>query len=88
MQEALMAKPQFQRTHLFLPLGGSCDMRSNADTRLDPQNFAISAPLAEEEDFELGGEFLDVYIRAGERVAGFLAGCMLIAGVWTLHAAF
>ena len=58
-----------------------------ANLRLDPPHFAISAALSGEEDFELGGEFLDVFVRAGERVAGFLAGCMLIAGVWFLCAA-
>ncbi len=87
MQEALMAKPPFPGTRPFNPLGGSLIIGNDANLRQDPPNFAISAALADEEDFELGGEFLDVYIRAGERVAGFLAGCMLIAGVWMLYAA-
>jgi hypothetical protein len=87
MLKALMANPQLQGTQPFTPLGRSFIPRSDADVRLDPSNFAISAALFGEEDFELGGEFLDVFVRAGERVAGFLAGCILIAGVWMLWAA-
>jgi hypothetical protein len=86
MLKALMANPQLQGTQPF-PLGRSFISWSDADLRLDPSNFAISAALSGEEDFELGGEFLDVFIRAGERVAGFLAGCILIAGVWIIWAA-
>lgn len=84
VQKALMAKPQFQGTQLFTPPGRFLDPRNSANFRQDPLYFAISATLAEEDDFELGGEFLDVYLRAGERVAGFLAGCMVIAGIWIL----
>jgi hypothetical protein len=87
MLKALMAKPPFPRTQPFNPLGRSVIPRNDANLRLDPPHFAISATLSGEEDFELGGEFLDVFVRAGERVAGFLVGCMLIAGVWILCAA-
>jgi hypothetical protein len=83
MSEALMAKPQHLRTQPFNPLGRSVT-RNDANSRQDPPNFAISAALSSEDDFEIGGEFLDVFVRAGERVAGFLAGCILIAGVWII----
>jgi hypothetical protein len=35
-----------------------------------------------EDDFELGGEFLDVFTRASERIAGFVVGCTVIGVVW------
>jgi hypothetical protein len=84
MLKALTAKPQFQGTPPFYPLGLPGELRNTANFRLDPPHFAVSAALSGEEDFELGGEFLDVFVRAGERVAGFFVGCMLIAGVWLL----
>jgi hypothetical protein len=43
---------------------------------------AVSAGLSAEEDFELGGEFLDVFTRANERVAGFVVGCTVVGVVW------
>ena len=73
--KALMAKPH-PGSALPYPLGES-----------DPPQLAIGACLSAEDDFELGGEFLDVFLRAGERVGGFLVGCMLVAGIWMLHAA-
>jgi hypothetical protein len=73
--KALMAKPQPGSALLF-PLGESA-----------APPLAIGACLSTEDDFELGGEFLNVFLRAGERVGGFLAGCLLIAGIWMLHAA-
>jgi len=87
MLKALVAKPQFQATQPFYPLGLSGELRNDANFRLDPPHFAISAALSGEDDFELGSEFFDVFVLAGERVAGFLAGCMLIAGIWLLCAA-
>jgi|HubBroStandDraft_2_1064218.scaffolds.fasta_scaffold2310331_1 hypothetical protein len=87
MLEALMAKPAFPRTQPSNPMGKSGILRNDANFRLDPPHFAISATLSGEEDFEISGEFLDVFVRAGERVAGFLAGCLLIAGIWMLCAA-
>ncbi|HTT82333.1 MAG TPA: hypothetical protein VMF67_02520 [Rhizomicrobium sp.] len=87
MLKALMAIPQLQRPRTFHPLDGAVDSRSDAHLRLDPPHFAISATLLGEEDFELGGESLDVFVRAGERVAGFLAGSILVAGVWMLCSA-
>jgi hypothetical protein len=82
MLKALMANPQLQGTRPYHPLGWS--PRQDANFRLDPPQLAISAALSNEDDFELGGEFLDVFVLAGERVAGFLAGCLLIAGIWML----
>ena len=49
--------------------------------------FAISASLTAEDDFELGGEFFDVFVRAGERIAGFVAGCLAAGAIWMLYAA-
>jgi hypothetical protein len=72
--KALMAKPQPGSALLF-PLGEPAS-----------PTLAIGA-LSMEDDFEIGGDFLDVFVRAGERVGGFLAGCMLIAGIWMVHAA-
>ena len=43
---------------------------------------AVSAGLSAEEDFELGQEFLDVFTRASERVAGFVVGCTVMGVVW------
>jgi hypothetical protein len=83
MSEALMAKPQLLWTQSPNPLG-RFETRNDANSRQDPLNFAISAALSAEDDFEIGGEFLDVFILAGERVAGFLAGCILIAGLWMI----
>jgi hypothetical protein len=88
MLKALMANHKLQGTQPLTPLGRSFFSRSEADPRLNPPQIAISAALSAEDDFELGGEFLDVFVRAGERVAGFLVGCMLIAGVWLLCVVF
>ncbi|HEY6578077.1 MAG TPA: hypothetical protein VIY09_02025 [Rhizomicrobium sp.] len=72
---APMGKPQ-PGLALRFPLGESA-----------PTPLASGASLSTEDDFELGGEFLDVFVRAGERVAGFVAGCILVAGIWILWAA-
>jgi hypothetical protein len=47
-----------------------------------PTGSAVSAGLSAEDDFELGGEFLDVFARASERLAGFAVGCVAIVIVW------
>jgi hypothetical protein len=86
MPKTLMAKPQIHWTRPFNPLERPFTRNEN-NLKLDPPHFAISASLSGEEDFELNGEFLEVFVRAGERVAGFLVGCMVIAGVWMIHAA-
>jgi hypothetical protein len=49
---------------------------------LQARSSAVSAGLSAEEDFELGAEFLDVFTRAGDRIAGFVAGCTVLAAVW------
>lgn len=72
--KALMAKPQPGSALLF-------PLRKPASPPL------VIGALSMEDDFELGGEFLDVFVRAGERVGGFVVGCMLVAGIWMLHAA-
>ena len=51
---------------------------------LVPSNFAVSASLVTEDDFELGGEFLEVWARAGERAAGFLLGAAVVAAAWVI----
>ena len=43
---------------------------------------AAGAFFSAEEDFELGSDFLDVFTRASERVAGFVVGCTVIGIVW------
>ncbi len=37
-----------------------------------------------EDDFEMGSQFLDVFIRAGDRVVGFFAGSLIIVALWAL----
>ncbi|HEX3431368.1 MAG TPA: hypothetical protein VHT03_10820 [Rhizomicrobium sp.] len=41
-----------------------------------------SAGFSAEEDFELNEDFLDVFTRASERLAGFVVGCTLIGVAW------
>ena len=47
----------------------------------------VGISASAEEDFELAGEFLDVFHRAGERVLGFCVGCLAIAAVWMIVSA-
>lgn len=47
----------------------------------------ISASLTAEDDFELGCEFVDVFLRTGERVMGFCTGCLVVAAVWMIISA-
>jgi hypothetical protein len=42
----------------------------------------VSADLFAEDDFELGGEFLEVFTLASERISGFVMGSALIGIVW------
>jgi hypothetical protein len=87
-KKALMAKA-FAGPFLFLnPLKKVNGRRTTADSRLFPSTFAISAVLSTEDDFELGGEFLDVFVRAGERIAGFFLGCGFVAFVWIIWSRF
>jgi hypothetical protein len=82
--EAPMAKPRAGWPLFSNPLRGAAMSRSLADIRLLPSPFATGASLSTEDDFEIGGEFLEVFVRSGERIVGFLAGCMLIGGVWII----
>jgi hypothetical protein len=86
--QAPMVKPRAGWPLFSHPLKGAITPRSNADVQRLPSYIAIGASLSDEDDFELGREFVDVFVRAGERLAGFLAGCMLIAGVWIICAMF
>lgn len=83
-REALMA---MRLNGLPLPLNPRREpaaQRTRMDTNLGPSHFAISATLSAEDDFELNNEFLEVFIRAGERVMGFAVGCMVIAALWVI----
>jgi hypothetical protein len=83
-REALMAE---RLNGLPLPLNPRremSDQRARADINLGPSHFAISAALSAEDDFELNNEFLEVFVRAGERVMGFTVGCMVIAAIWVI----
>ena len=51
---------------------------------LVPSNFAVSASLVTEDDFELGGAFLEVWACAGERAVGFLLGAAVVAVAWVV----
>ena len=51
---------------------------------LVPSNFAASSSLVTEDDFELGGEFLEVWACACERVVGFLLGATVVAAAWVI----
>ena len=79
MFKALAARLGINRSVLSNPLGedGSRD-------RPPTSGPAASAGLSAEDDFEIGGEFLDVFIRASERAAGFVAGCTVIGLAWAL----
>ena len=59
-------------------------------TRLEAQlvlSPTVSASLTAEDDFELGCEFVDVFLRTGERVLGFCTGCLVVAAVWMIISA-
>ena len=60
------------------------DYRTTRSPMLVPSNFAASASLVTEDDFELGGEFLEVWACAGERVVGFLLGAAVVAAAWVI----
>lgn len=64
------------------------DCRTIRSPMLVPSNFAASASLVTEDDFELGGEFLEVWACAGERAAGFLLGAAVVAAAWVICTSF
>lgn len=45
---------------------------------------AASAGVFAEEDYELTRDFLDVFARASERLAGFVVGCALVGAAWMI----
>jgi hypothetical protein len=70
---------------VLLPPGEPAGPRTGADAR--KRSTETDVILSTEEDFELGQAFADVFVRAGVRLMGFLAGCILVAGLWVLWAA-
>ncbi|HLY06362.1 MAG TPA: hypothetical protein VKR31_11505 [Rhizomicrobium sp.] len=78
-QKALAAKPGIGRPVLCTPLIETAGTRQNPPA---PSGSAVSACLFVEDDFELNSEFLEVFTRASERVAGFVVGCTAIGVVW------
>ena len=80
MLKALAAKPQFGRPLISVP---HREVVRRLRTEPSKRSCSVaSAVLSAEDDFEIGGEFLDVFARASERVAGFVIGCMVIGIVW------
>jgi hypothetical protein len=51
---------------------------------LVPSNLAASASLVTEDDFELGGGFLEVWTCACERIVGFLLGAAVVGTGWAI----
>ena len=86
--EAPMAKPRAGWPLFFEPPEGGRHVSVPCGHSASSLPLATGASLSTEDDFEIGGEFLDVFVRSGERVAGFLAGCMLIGGIWIIRVAF
>ena len=72
----------------FNPRKEPADCRTTGFPLLVPSNFAVSASLVTEDDFELSGEFLEVWARAGERAAGFLLGAAVVAAAWVICTSF
>ena len=84
-QKALAARPGIGSTVFATP------SKTVRQTHIMPPavtGFAVSAGLSTEDDFELGGEFLDVFTRASERVGGFVVGCTVIGVVWLAASLF
>lgn len=78
-QKALAARPGIGPSVLW------SSMRAVGQMQIEPPappGLAVSACLSAEDDFELNGEFLDVFIRASERIAGFVVGCTVIGVAW------
>ena len=86
LQKALAARPGIGPSVLSISL-----TKAGRQSRLEPpapSGSAASAALSTEDDFELGSEFLDVFARASERVAGFVVGCTVIGVVWLAFCLF
>jgi hypothetical protein len=79
-QKALVAKPDVGPSLRLNPLRES--VRQPRTEPLKARGSAASAALSTEDDFELSSEFIDVFTRASERIAGFVVGCTVIGVVW------
>jgi len=58
--------------------------RTRAVLPLVPSSLSLSASHSTDPGFELGGEYLDVFLRAAERVAGLCVGCLAVAALWMI----
>ena len=84
--KALAARPGVGPSVLSISL-----TKAAPQSRIEPPartGSAASAAISAEDDFELGSEFLDVFTRASERVAGFVVGCMVIGIAWLAFSLF
>jgi hypothetical protein len=86
--KALAARPQVGSALLSNPLRQIVGQPAGSEILKAPCSFAASAFLSTEEDYEMSSEFLDVFARASERVAGFVVGCSVIAAVWLAWSLF
>ena len=86
--EALAARPQVGSALVSCPPTRVAGQPVRNEVFSAPCSFAASAGLSTEDDFEMGGEFLDVFTRASERIAGFVVGCSVIAAVWLAWSLF
>ena len=79
LQQALAARPGIGPSVLSTPLG-----KTIRQSQIEPPatRSAAGAGLFIEDDFELGSDFLLVFTRASERIAGFVVGCAAIGIVW------
>lgn len=85
-QKALAARPGIGPSALWTP-----SIKTVSQSKLEPpapSGLAVSACLSAEDDFELSGEFLEVFMRASERVAGFVVGCTVIGVAWLAFSLF
>lgn len=86
--KALAASPRAGSTLVSNRLRQIVGQPARSEIFQAPCSFAASACLSTEEDFEMSSEFVDVFARASERVAGFVVGCSLIAAVWLAWSLF
>ena len=85
-QKALAARSGIGPSVLWTPF-----VTTVSQSKFDPpaqSGSAVSACLSTEDDFELNGEFLEVFTRASERVAGFVVGCAVIGIAWLVFSLF
>jgi len=80
LQTALAAGSQIGSHASWIPLEET--VRQRKTNPPEAGGSVASAVLSAEEDFELGQEFLDVFVRASERAVGFVVGCTLIGALW------